>query len=308
MARNLMLRTSRKLVRISLAAASLAAMAVLATAVLAPEVNAEVVGPCKDEAKQEYWECKGDCKEAYQLAKDTCFARDHECVEECRDERHVCREPWVNQRNAAIDACNETLAGVKAECRAQYEDGTPARDQCIDQAQIVAFMCRDEAREAVGPELRACRRAFKRCIWTNCPPDVPVDPHTAKACKDDAKDIYKACGQDCREGYQLAKDTCLDRDHECVEDCRAIRQGCLQPILDIRDAAIDACNATRAAAIDICRNLYDPQAPERDACVDQAQIGAFACRDDAREVARPDLIVCRDEFLICAQACPPAGG
>jgi len=106
-----------------------------------------------------------------------------------------------------------------------------------------------------------------------------------------------------------AKDTCLNRDYECVEDCRAIRQGCLQPILEIRDAAIDACNATRAGAIDICRGLYDPQTPERDACVDQAQIDAFECRDEAREVARPYLIVCRDQFLTCAQGCPlPAGG
>jgi len=78
--------------------------------------------------------------------------------------------------------------------------------------------------------------------------------------------------------------------------------------LDIRDAAIDACNVTRAAAIDICRGLYEPQTSERDACVDQAQIEAFECRDNAREAARPDLIVCRDQFLTCAQACPPPEG
>jgi hypothetical protein len=308
MGRKAILRMSRKLARTSLGTASLIAMAVLATLVLAPEVKAEGAGPCKREAKQGYWESKGDCKEAYQLAKDTCFARDHECVEDCRQVRHVCREPGVSQRDAAIDACNVTLAGAKAECRAQYADGTPERDQCIDQAQVVAFMCRDQAREDVGPELRACRRAFKSCIRTQCPPEVPVDRNTARACKLDAKDIYKACKQDCREEYQLAKDTCLNRDHECVEGCRATRQACRQPIVDVRDAAIDACNAARAAAIDICRDIYDPQTPQRDACVDQAQIDAFKCRDDAREVARPDLEVCRAGFVTCAQACPPPAG
>jgi hypothetical protein len=273
MGRKAILRMSRKLARTSLGTASLIAMAVLATLVLAPEVKAEGAGPCKREAKQGYWESKGDCKEAYQLAKDTCFARDHECVEDCRQVRHVCREPGVSQRDAAIDACNVTLAG-----------------------------------EDVGPELRACRRAFKSCIRTQCPPEVPVDRNTARACKLDAKDIYKACKQDCREEYQLAKDTCLNRDHECVEGCRATRQACRQPIVDVRDAAIDACNAARAAAIDICRDIYDPQTPQRDACVDQAQIDAFKCRDDAREVARPDLEVCRAGFVTCAQACPPPAG
>lgn len=59
--------------------------------------------------------------------------------------------------------------------------------------------------------------------------------------------------------------------------------------------------------IDVCRSLYAADTPERDACVDQAQLAAFACPDAAREAAKPGLRACREAFLDCAVACPPPG-
>ena len=308
MARKAVLRMPRKLARFLGGHAMAIAMAVLATAIPTPDARAEGVGPCQADAQQGYRECKRACKESYQLAKDTCYNLDHPCVEVCRDERNVCNQPILTECDAAIDTCNETLAGAKAVCRDSYPDGTPERDACIDQAQVVAFICRDGAREIARPGLKTCRRAFRICVSTECPPDAPVDRATARACKNDAKHIYEGCVMDCREEYQLAKDTCLDRDHACVEACREIREACRQPILEVRDLAIDACNDDRANAIETCQSLYEPGTPERDVCVDQAQVEAFRCRDRAREDARPGLKSCRDAFRTCAEACPPAGG
>lgn len=264
--------------------------------------------PCRDEARAGLRSCKRACRDAFRVAKDSCSKRDHECVDACRLAHDECRAPFEAELATANAMCDETLHAAKRTCREQFAEGTAELDRCIDQAQGVAFACRDAAREAVADDLRQCRRDFRACLETTCPAEAPVDPATFRACKLDAKDVLARCVVGCREEFQLDKDTCLDRDHECVEGCREVRTECRAPILAVFEAAIEACAEARQSAVDVCRSLYAADTPERDACVDQAQLDAFACRDGAREAAKPELRVCREDFITCAQACPPPGG
>ncbi len=251
------------------------------------------VGQCIKAGSLEYRECKSGCKEDYQSAKDACVNKDHVCVEACREGRAECRD--ATGFDAAIDACNDAKETAIANCKQLYGAGTPERDQCIDNAQLAGFQCRDQAREDSKAALKACVTGFKACR-NACPPSAePVDD--IKQCKLDAKLAYKTCGSDCREDFQLTKDTCRNRDHDCVEQCRTDRQACKEPVQDVLDAAIEACKATKQTAIAACNG--------DDACIDQAQAVAFQCRDDAREAARPGFSACRATFRSCALSCPP---
>jgi hypothetical protein len=259
---------------------------------------------CIDGARAEHRDCRATCREDYQTAKDACVNRDHACVEVCRAERAECRE--ATGFDAAIDACNDGRDAAVANCRALYPIG-PDRDLCIDEVQVDAFQCRDGVREAELPELLACRQEFRRCAL-GCP---LVDPalltEDRRRCRVGARRGYVRCLLACREDFQLAKDACLNRDHACVEECREERHECRAPILAALEAEIAACNATRDDAIATCRSLHPPDSPELDACIDQAQVVAFRCRDEARERARPGLASCREGFRACVTACPPAG-
>jgi hypothetical protein len=280
----------------------------LATAVVAAllcvAVPARAGDPCLDEATQEGRECKAGCKEAYQLDRDDCLGKDHVCVEVCRAERAECRE--ATGLEAVIRQCNLTLRAARQTCRDQNAEGTPERDQCIDQAQVVAFQCRDAAREAVRQDLIACRRQFRTCA-RECPPaNPPVTIADRRQCRIDAKTEKEACLAICQENLQFQKDACRNRDHVCVEQCRAERETCRQPVEDQLEAAIAACKATRESQVQNCENLYGPGTPERDTCIDNAQVASFQCKDAARENAKPSFETCRDEFRACAEGCPPA--
>jgi len=283
-------------------------LAALSLLVAARVVGAREADPCRVEARTGLRECKQTCRDAFREVKDTCSKRDPVCVDACRLGRDECRAPFEVELAAARAVCDEALHAAKRTCREQFGDGTAELDACVDQAQGVAFACRDAARESVAADLRQCGSNFRACVETNCPPEAPVDRATFRACKLDARDVLRRCVVGCRDEFQLDKDTCLDRDHACVEVCRAARTDCRAPILEVFEAALTSCADERQNAIEVCRSLYPADTPERDACIDQAQLAAFACRDAAREEAKPGLRVCRDDFVACAQACPPPGG
>jgi hypothetical protein len=265
---------------------------------------APAANPCISDARQTVLECQAQCREDFQVAKDACLNRDHECVEVCRAERAVCVE--ATGLEAAIDACRETTRDAKATCRAQNPPESAALDQCIDQAQLVGFQCRDAAREAARPALDVCRVAFRSCARACPPADPPSEVVSPVQCRRDAKAVFKACKSACREDYQFQKDVCRNRDHDCVEQCRADRDACREPVEAALQAAVAQCRVTRDAEVQNCRALYADGTAEQDQCIDNAQVTAFRCRDDAREATRPDFEACRDAFRACAQLCPPA--
>lgn len=281
--------------------AVLFSLAVVAT--LAFVGAAEAANTCGVEARLRFRDCSAACNEAHQVAKDACVNRDHACVEVCRAERSECADSTDFAEDLA--ACAAALDAARLECRSQTLPDSPERDACIDAAQVIAFQCRDTAREAWVPILKTCRADFRTCAKACGPPD-PLDPINVRQCRLDAALAHKACKAVCIEDFQLDKDCCTNRDHACVEDCRATRRDCVAPILATLDGAKDACNATRDAGVADCRVLHAEGTPEElDACIDPIQVVAFQCRDAAREVARPGLVACRQGFRDCAQACPP---
>jgi len=276
--------------------------------------------PCVREAKQDKKDCFADCKEAFQTAKDACLNRDHDCVEVCRANRSQCR--LDTGFDAAIDGCNALLESRRADCRNTTDPDTPARDQCIDAAQIEAFQCRDAARELAKPLLKQCRKDFRSCAQA-CPPVSSPAPADPKQCVNDANGVRTACLADCVETFQQNKDDCRNRDHDCVEQCRADRTTCRQPVRDSLAAALATCADIRQHGIhnqpdtpdqdgiDDCNARYPEPRDEAaavayDLCVDAVQVNAFICRDNAKEAARPGFENCRMQFRSCVDTnCPP---
>jgi hypothetical protein len=274
----------------------IAALAVLAAAPVHAASDS-----CKRDAKQSFKECKADSQETFQAAKDACLNRDHDCVEACRADRYDCRQ--ATGFDDTIAGCNATLAGAKAQCRTDFAAGSPERDACIDQAQVVAFQCRDDAREAAKRPLKQCRKAFRACAKA-CPAPSAESPADPRQCVHDAKDEYNGAKADCREDFQVAKDACRHKDHTCVEGCRADRETCRQPVEDQLATDVAACNTQRDSAKANCHSLYADGTPELDQCIDNAQVQAFECRDMARETAHPGFVSCRQGFRMCVEACP----
>ena len=60
------------------------------------------------------------------------------------------------------------------------------------------------------------------------------------------------------------------------------------------------------ADVATCRATYPIGDPNRDSCVDNAQLLNFQCRDQCRETVQlhPSLKACRTDFKADIQACP----
>ena len=123
---------------------------------------------CKSEAKSAFQDCISECREVFQQAKDSCRNIDHVCAEDCRALYDACIvEPLSDLAECKLP-CNTSLVSAATICRTEFSRGTHERDMCIDQAQIVAFACKDNCREQFQPALTLCRKAFKECILNNC--------------------------------------------------------------------------------------------------------------------------------------------
>jgi hypothetical protein len=251
------------------------------------------VGQCIKAATGDFKDCKASCKDDYQTAKDACINKDHDCVDACREVRADCVD--ATGFADAIRACNATAQVAIGNCKQAFPPDSDALEQCIDNALTDAFVCRQGVRKADKPALAACRTGFKSCVGV-CPPGSgPVDD--PKQCRIDAKSAYTACGSACLEDFQVSKDACRNKDHACVETCRSNRTACDDPVQATLDATVAQCKATLQAAKAACNG--DPT------CIEQVEVVAFQCRDDARDAAKPGFALCRAGFKSCVQACPP---
>ena len=125
---------------------------------------------CVQDGAKEKQACIDTCKEDFQAAKDTCWNVDHDCMDTCRAGRDTSVAPIFGALKGCIDGCKATLDDAKANCRTAYAEGTPERDTCIDQAQVVAFSCRDTCRENLDRDgLKQCGKDFRACLRA-CPP------------------------------------------------------------------------------------------------------------------------------------------
>jgi len=160
-------RTARKTARPDITACRIGFRA---CAKACPTTGTEVIDKvaCKGDAKTAYLGCKGDCREEFQEQKDLCLGHNHACVENCRAGRDACREPVENDLDAAVASCNATKTTAVNQCKADHPDGSQEQADCITDALVVAFQCRDQAREDAKPRFEACRAGFQACAEA-CP-------------------------------------------------------------------------------------------------------------------------------------------
>ena len=124
-------------------------------------------------------------------------------------------------------------------------------------------------------------------------------------CVHEANQTKKACVATCQDNFQVDKDMCHNVDHDCADACRAGRAVCVGPIHDALSSCLDGCQSTLDAAKADCRANNPQGSPERDACIDAAQVIAFQCRDQCREdVNHAALKQCQKIFHACIVTCP----
>jgi hypothetical protein len=128
---------------------------------------------------------------------------------------------------------------------------------------------------------------------------------TQGQCLADARAEAKTCVQLCRDDFRAAKDACRNLDHECAEAARELRESCVGGVLDALAACVAEECAGFAAQIETCRATWPVGDPQRDACVDNAQLLRFQCRDECRESVQlhAALRECRVEFRAAIQEC-----
>jgi len=149
--------------------------------------------------------------------------------------------------------------------------------------------------------------------------------HADAACKQQAREEFLACKQDCKEDYRSARLTCRNIDPACGLPCMANRQVCRDAYEDVRatgqlpgggtldncPSGTDGCRAALEDAKTACGAPCNGD-PGCDACVDDAQVTSFICRDTCRESwrANPTVLAmkdaCKSDFQACIEPCPPA--
>lgn len=127
-------------------------------------------------------------------------------------------------------------------------------------------------------------------------------PEAVKMCVAAARAEHKECRRTCAAVHADARDECQIKDPDCIRACLAGREDC-RGATGIDDD-IEACHTSREAAVAACRASFAAGTPERDTCVDAAQLTCFGCRDDAREANRAEVRLCNTGFRGCRLACP----
>jgi hypothetical protein len=128
-----------------------------------------------------------------------------------------------------------------------------------------------------------------------------------RQCIQDARTESKACSQTCRDNFLADIDTCRNVNHDCAQQARDDRKQCVDDVIaSLHDCFGQMC-ADAHAMIEACRADHPAGSKERDACIDNAQLLGFQCRDTCRENVHlfSSLKQCRIEFKQDLMACTP---
>jgi hypothetical protein len=153
-------------------------------------------------------------------------------------------------------------------------------------------------------------------------------------CQMKAREHFISCMGQCRETVTAERLACRNVDPTCGEACLAGRQACLDQVQTILTSGAlpdgtdvancsggtDACKATfhtaRQACIDASCPIgktcsyCEPSDQTCTACVDQAQVTDFTCRDACYDSWNNNAVVmslresCRKGFQSCLATCP----
>jgi hypothetical protein len=155
--------------------AFLLCLSMLLTGALINAAIAKDIDPAKQcirGAAKDYQECRQQCQADFKEAKEVCRDVSHACALACAESLDWCEERPLSTLASCKNTCNSQLDVAKVTCRSLNGKGSEALDACIDKAQVIAFLCRDECREDVSDELKPCRVAFRNCISACQPPQT----------------------------------------------------------------------------------------------------------------------------------------
>lgn len=260
----------------------------------------ECSAPCIQAARGEYRECLTIAGTTRAAQKNTCLDRDLACVQACESRREDCDE--ATGLAPGFVACTDQLQAEVQRCRNDFAARATKREQCIDQARVSGFQCRNAVRRSAGPARKACTAEFEVCADGCGAADPPRD---VRLCKSEVRRTYRAARADCNRAADLDASACANKDDTCVQTCRDARDTCAAPTQAALLAALAACKQTKDAAIGACQAASPDGGPVLDQCIDAADTDMFVCRTLARQdVAIPGFAACAQQYAGCVRACP----
>lgn len=257
---------------------------------------------CLEAARGDYRECRQAANAALLLERQLCLGRDPACVRACAAREQDCGD--ATGIGPAIEAClGQERAAVSA-CRTRFPLTESKKiEQCIDNARIAGFQCRNRARTGTAPELRRCRADFDACA-DGCGPGEP--PRGSRLCERDARLARSAAVAACNQTANADKSACANKDATCVESCHDARDACNEPARAALASAIVACDAERRAAAASCEAANPGGGAVLDQCLENADTAAFLCRQAASRAQEPAFAACVQQYVGCVRACPAA--
>jgi hypothetical protein len=152
-------------------------------------LNARADATCFQDAKGNYQSCVSQCRSDLVAARLGCRNVDPACGQACLAGRQQCLDGVQNILQTGLlpdgsslanctggtDQCKATLQTARHACGAPCQPTDTACNECVDNAQVVAFECRDGCRDSwrtnptVIAMLQSCQSSFKACI-RQCPP------------------------------------------------------------------------------------------------------------------------------------------
>lgn len=131
---------------------------------------------CLAQSKETFKACRQQCSDDYTDDKFRCRNVEPSCGNACLAGREVCLEPINAILDTCLDGCKGTLQTTKQnDCNVPppCAPGDTACNDCVDAAQIDAFVCRDSCREDFRAnhtdDVKQCRAIFRACVHA-CPP------------------------------------------------------------------------------------------------------------------------------------------
>jgi len=151
--------------------------------------NARADATCVQNAKATFQACVSQCKSDFVDARLTCRNVQPACGEACLAGRQACLDnvnnilqtgqlpdgsPLANC-TGGTDQCKATFQATTKACGAPCQPSDTQCTECVDNAQVTDFECRDTCRDSwrtnptVIAMLQSCRSSFKACVQ-QCPP------------------------------------------------------------------------------------------------------------------------------------------
>ena len=150
-------------------------------------VQADVT--CLQDARANFRSCLGQCRSDFVAARLTCRNIDPVCGAACLAGRQQCVDgveailqtgqlpdgSTLANCTGGTNLCKANLQAAKQACGAPCQVSDTQCNECVDNAQVVAFECRDACRDSwrtnptVVAMLTSCQASFKACIKL-CPP------------------------------------------------------------------------------------------------------------------------------------------